>query len=155
MNFSLSFNETFSDGTFDFSDVLGPVSGSMTAGSSVYSFAGVRAFSYQFDPAGALSLVRLQFTGSGPTLGGGDFFGLFADINPDLTLSNGVSIGCGFTTDFGDGGAVTSYRYAVVTASNYVITPAGTAQVPDTLPLVMPGMLGLPAVRLVRRRSWV
>jgi hypothetical protein len=153
VSLSLSFNETFSDGTYAFSDPLGPVSGAMTAGGLGYGFTGVNPVAYSQLPTGELRLVQLQFTGSGPALGSGFFSGLYANITPDLTLFDGVRLGYGYTTDFGNGTSVTQYGYAIVTASSYSITANGTGQVPvpATLPLVLLGLLALPAT--ARRRA--
>lgn len=151
VSLSLTFNETWSDGSYDFSDALGPVSGSMTVGSNSFTFDGYVPFSYQGGFAGfSLDWVMPQFTGSGPTLGGGDFFGLFAQITPDLTLVSDLRLGYGFTTVYPDGITVTNYGYARIGADSYSITPAGQVPVPATLSLVMTALL---AAGWTRRRT--
>ncbi len=152
VDLSLSFNETWSDGTYSFLDPLGPVSGSATVGAHTFSFTGGHPFSYRSNGVtGEVIDVQPQFTGTGPTLGGGDFFGLFAVITPSLTL-NSLRLGYGFTTNFPEELSVTNYGYAQISLDNYRITPNGPNElpVPATLSLVM---LGLLAAGVVRRRA--
>jgi hypothetical protein len=153
VSLSLTFNETWSDGSYSFGDSLGPVSGSMTVGSHSFSFTGGDPFSYSYNlPTGDVNWVQPHFTGTGPVLGGGDFFGLFAQFTPALTLLSDLRLGYGFTTNFPDGFSITNYGYAVITADSYTITPGGTnpVPVPATLSLVM---LGLLAAGYTRRHA--
>lgn len=152
VSLSLTFNETFSDGTYDFSDPIGPVSGTMTVGSFSYSFDDAQPFTYSYNvPTGNVNWVQHQFLGTGPDLGGGEFYGLFAAFTPALTLQFPLQLGYGFTTAYPDGLTVTSYGYAQITADSYSITPAvGTVPVPATLPLVACALL---AAGWVGRRS--
>lgn len=152
VDLSVTFNETWSDGTYSFLDPLGPVSGSATVGANAFSFTGGHPFSFSSNGVtGQVINVQPQFTGTGPTLGGGDFFGLFAVITPALTLES-LRLGYGFTTNFPEGLSVTNYGYAQISLDNYRITPNGPNEVPApaTLSLVM---LGLLAAGFVRRRA--
>jgi len=152
VSLSLTFNETWSDGSYSFADPLGPVSGSMTVGGHSFTFNGADPFAYGYDlPSGNVNWVQPMFTGTGPALGGGDFFGLFAQISPALTLLSDIRLGYGFTTTY-PGGSSTSYGYAHITADSYTITPSGTNPVPApaTLSLAMAGLL---AAGFVRRRA--
>jgi hypothetical protein len=151
VSLSLSFNETWSDGSYAFSDVLGPVSGSMTVGAHSFGFTGASPFSYGFNVnTGAAEWVQPLFTGTGPVLGGGDFYGLFAQFTPALTLLGDLRLGYGFTTTYPDGFTITNYGYAVITADSYTVIAGGPNPVPApaTLSLVM---LGLLAAGLTRR----
>ena len=151
VNLTLNFNETFSDGSYDFSDNLGPVSGQMSVGGANYVFDDVVPFSYQGGFGGfALGWVMPRFTGTGPVLDGGDFFGLFAQITPGLTLADDLRLGYGFTTRYPDGLTVTNYGYAHIRADSYSFTPTVQVPTPATLPLVRAALL---AVGLVRSRK--
>lgn len=98
---SLTFNETFSDGSYSFADNLGPVSGSMTVGNAGYSFDGFWPITYHLAPDGSsLEWVTPVFTGTGPDLGTGDFFGLWASFTPALTLAGELALGFRFELDF-------------------------------------------------------
>lgn len=141
VSLSLTFNETFTDGTYTFADDLGPVSGSMTVGSTSFTFDGYTPWSYQYDlGTGDVTFVNPRFTGTGPTLGGGDFFGMYAAITPALTLASDLLLGYGFTTVYDDGFTITSYGYAKLTADRYSITPAAVPE-PSTLALFAVGCL--------------
>ena len=138
VNLSLTFNETWSDGSYSFGDPLGPVNGSMTVGTHSFSFTGASPFTYSYDlGTGAVTWVQPKFTGTGPTLGGGDFFGVFAQFSPALTLLSDLRLGYGFTTSFPEGLTITNYGYARITADSYSITPANAVPAPATLSLVM------------------
>lgn len=151
VNLSLTFNDTFSDGSYDFGDDLGPVSGSMTVGGASFSFNDYVPYSYQGGFGGfPLSWVMPRFTGTGPALGTGDFFGLFAQITPALTLAGDLLLGYGFTTAYPDGITITNYGYARITADSYSFTPANAVPAPATLSLVM---LALVAAGWARRRA--
>jgi len=144
MSLSLTFNDTFSDGTYDFSDNLGPVSGTMQVGALSYTFNDFTPFSYNYNPGdNSVNWVYPQFLGAGDEPAGGDLFGLFVQLTPALTVMNPISLGFGFTN-----GLVTSYRYVQFTGSG-VVTPVGTVPVPATLPLVAAALL---ALALNRRR---
>lgn len=150
VNLTLNFNDTFSDGSYNFSDNLGPVSGQMTVGAESFVFNGFVPFSYQGDLTGTqLNWVMPQFTGSGPVLGGGDFFGLFARMTPSLTLADDMQLGYGFTTRYPDGFTATSYGYARIHADSYSFTPTVQVPTPATAPLVL---MALMLAGVVRRR---
>ncbi len=153
VSLSLTFNETWSDSSYSFGDSLGPVSGSMTVGAHSFSFTGADPFSYSYDlGTGDVNWVQPKFTGTGPVLGGGDFFGVFAQFSPALTLLSDLRLGYGFTTNYPDGFTVTNYGYARITADSYTVTPGGPhpVPVPATLSLVM---LALLAARVTRRHA--
>lgn len=148
---SLTFNETFSDGTYDFSDALGPVSGSMTVGSASFTFNGFDAYSYKGGFAGfPLDWVMPRFTGTGPTLGGGELYGLFAQITPGLTLDGELRLGYGFTTTFPDGFSITNFGYARIAPGQYSIAPAHAVPAPSTVLLTL---LALAAAGGLQRRA--
>lgn len=150
VDLTLHFNETWSDGSYDFSDPLGPVSGSAQVGANTFNFTGADPFSYVGFP-NAVTKVQPKFTGTGPTLGGGDFFGLFALFTSSLALED-LQLGYGFTTVYPDGLTITNYGYALISLDDYSVTPGGPNRLPApaTLPLVM---LALMALGLVRRRG--
>jgi hypothetical protein len=151
VNLSLTFNDTFSDGSYDFSDNLGPVSGSMTVGSASFTFNDYRPLSQRGGFGGfPLEWVEPMFTGTGPALGTGELFGLFAMFTPALTLFDDLLLGYGFTTAYPGGLTVTSYGYARITPDSYTITPASPVSAPATLSLVM---LALAAAGWSRRRA--
>lgn len=151
VSLSLTFDDTFSDGSYDFGDDLGPVSGSMTVGSASFSFDGYDPYSYKGGFAGfPLEWVMPRFTGTGPVLGGGAFYGLFALITPALTLADDLLLGYGFTTAYPDGFTITNFGYARIGATQYSITPAHAVPVPATLSLVA---LALLAAGWARRRT--
>jgi hypothetical protein len=149
VDLSLTFNETFSDHTYSFTDDLGPVSGTMTVGSAHYVFNGYNPYSYSYNiPAGDVKWVEPMFLGTGPLIGTGELFGLFALFTPELTLVDDLLLGYGFTTDYGDGASSTAYGYARLTADRYSITPAVTpVPEPATLLLLTAGLLGAAAIR--------
>lgn len=149
VNLSLTFNETWSDGSYSFSDVLGPVSGSMSVGSHNFIFNAGNGYSYSSGGGGGLNWVEPKFLGTGPTLGGGDFFGLFATFTPTLALQGEMYLGYGFTTAYPDGISITSYGYAKIAADSYTITDATVVPEPATLSLAMTGLL---AAGFARRR---
>lgn len=150
VDLTLHFNETWSDGTYDFSDPLGPVSGSAQIGAYTFDFTGADPHAY-IGQGNAVVKVQPKFTGTGPTLGGGDFFGLFALFTTSLALDD-LELGYGFTTVYPDGLTSTSYGYALISLDDYSVTPGGPNRLPApaTLPLVM---LALVALGLVRRRA--
>ncbi|MDO9074286.1 MAG: hypothetical protein Q7U73_13575 [Rubrivivax sp.] len=135
---TLNFNETFSDGSYDFSDNLGPVSGGLTVGSASVAFDGFQAYVY----SGGQTLVSVSpyFTGSGDAPAGASLFGLFMTITPALTVQGPLRLGYGFTTSFSDGSSTTSYRYVEMEGSSSIV-PTGTVPAPATLPLVAMSLL--------------
>jgi hypothetical protein len=152
VSLSLTFNETFSDGTYSFADDLGPVTGAMTVGSSSFAFDGVTPYSYQYaDFAGQqVAWVTPYFTGTGPTFTGptfgtGTLFGLFMSIATDLTLVGDLQLGYAFTPVVADGSA--TYGYAKLTPDSYSITPASVPE-PSTFALLALGSV----LALARRR---
>lgn len=151
VSLSLTFNETFSDGTYDFTDPLGPVSGVMSVGAAGFTLDNAVPWAYQGGVAGfPLNWVMPQFTGTGPTFAGGDFYGLFGRFTPGLTLDGDLLLGYGFTTQFPNGGSATNYGYAHIHADQYSITPTHPASAPATVSLVMAAML---AAGVLRRRG--
>ena len=152
VDLTLSFNETWSDASYSFADPLGPVSGSATVGAHHFDFTGGNAFAYSYNGnTGDVNWVEPQFTGTGPTLGGGDFFGLFGVITPQMTL-NSLFLGYGFTTTYPDGFSITNYGYAQISLDDYTITPGGPNPVPAPATLSL-AMLGLLAAGFARRRA--
>lgn len=153
VDLSVSFNESWTDNTYSFADPLGPVSGTMTAGAHAFTFDGGNPFSYSYDGnTGDILTVRPQFTGIGPVLGGGDFFGLFATFDTSMNLLGDLLLGYGFTTVFDGGITITNYGYARITADSYTVTPGGPNPVPVPATLSL-AMLGLLAAGAVRRRT--
>jgi hypothetical protein len=141
VSFSLSFNETFSDGTYSFSDNLGPVTGSLLIGGLSYALDGYQTGGYGTDFSG-LVYVNPQFTGTGPGIGGADFTGLFVPITPDLTFYGNPYFQ--FTTHLG---TVTAPYYAYVVGEGS-IDQIGDVPEPGTLALAFLGLLGVFAVRV-------
>lgn len=151
VNLSLTFNETWSDGSYSFADPIGPVSGGMTVGSHSFAFNDGAAYSYAGFPNN-VSWVEPMFLGAGPTLGGGEFYGLFAQFTPGLALVDDMYLGYGFTTVYPDGFTITNYGYARIAADSYTITPGGPNPVPAPASLSLV-MLGLLAAGFARRRA--
>lgn len=148
VNLSVTFNETWSDGSYSFADPLGPVSGSATVGTHAYSLTGADP-NFMTISGGMLSAVGIKITGTGPVLAGGDFFG-FASFTPALALDS-LALGYGFTTVFPGGSSVTSYGYALITPDDYQVTPGGPNAVPAPATLSL-ALLGLLAASCARRR---
>ncbi len=142
MSLQLSFNDTFSDGTYAFSDDSGPISGVMQLGSASYTFDDYTPQSYSYDGAtGQLLWVGLQFLGTGPAPAGAELFGLFVRMTPQLTLLDPMRLGFGFTTSNGDL-TVTNYRYLDFTGSGS-IQPVGTVPLPSSMALAAAALLAL------------
>lgn len=153
VDLTLRFNETWSDGTYDFSDPIGPVSGSASIGSYAFTFTGGTPYAMIGNGSTVLT-VQPFFTGTGPTLGGGDFFGLFGGFTPALTLDY-LLLGYGFTTVFPDGSSGTSYGYARISLDDYTITPDRQTPLPTpaTLPLAALALAITGALRRTRRAA--
>ena len=150
VDLTLRFNETWSDGTYSFSDPIGPVSGSASVGSYAFAFTGGKPYAMLGNSSNVV-YVQPMFTGTGPTLGGGDFFALFGRFTPALTLDY-LLLGYGFATVFPDGSSLTSYGYAHISLNDYTITPDGQNPLPTpaTLPLVMLALAGATAALRLR-----
>ncbi len=151
MTLSLTFNETYSDRTYSFTDNLGPVSGTMSVGAGNYVFSNYLPFTYSIDSTtGDVLWVGTRFTGSGPAPSGADLFSLFLVITPDMTLFNDPRLGFGWTTQYDSGISVTNYGYVDFTGEG-TISRASRVPEPASIALLGLGLLGLVASR--RRRS--
>jgi hypothetical protein len=147
VNLSLTFNETFSDGTYSFADNLGPVSGLMSIGSASYSFNNALANSYSYDiSSGEAIWVAPRFVGSGTSIGQDEFYGMTMQITPTFTLLNDILLGFGFTN-----GSSTSYGYARITPSQYSFTTA--VPEPPTVVLMTLGLVALGFLAIRHRRT--
>lgn len=148
---SLTFNETFSDGSYDPADNLGPVSGSAQAGSLSFAFNGFKpnAYGYNSQAPQLVTWVSPLFTGTGPDINGGHFYGLLFSITPALTLLyDTLMLGYAFEVQPG----VTSLAYSEIRVEQYTVTPVDPTRVPTppTLPLVLSALAGF---GLLRRRG--
>lgn len=146
MTLSLTFNETYSDRTYDFTDNLGPVSGTMTVGAlTPYVFGDYVPTAAGFDSTGLL-WVGTMFTGSGPVPSNADLYGLILAITPDMTLFSNPQLGFGWTTQYSDGFSITNYGYVEFTGQG-TITRANQVPEPASIALLGIGFLGLVASR--------
>lgn len=147
---SLTFNETFADGSYDFADPLGPVSGAMHIGSASFVLDDVEPWTYLPNPStGGVAWVRPLFKGGGPRIDGADFYGLLAAISPDLQLVGELVVAYGITTTSPHGGSSTAFGYARLATRSVDIRHVGEVPAPPSLPLAMTALL---AAGWVRRR---
>ncbi len=138
MSMTINFNETFSDGSYDFSDNLGPVNGVLQMGAMTWTFDDYDAYAYGYNGfGGALSWVEPKFLGSGPAPTGANLFGLFVQMSTSLTVMNEVQLGFAFPR-----GSVTSFRYIEFTGAGQAV-PLGQVPVPPTAALVAAAALAL------------
>lgn len=123
-----------------------PTLGEVVLGASTYGLSLAQLYSYQSDATtGVINWFQFQVQGTGPaTSNGGDFFGLWLTVRPDLGLDR-ASVGFGYTTTFPDGTGFTSYGY-LTSEGSYRVEPL-TVPLPATLPLLALGLVALGASR--------
>lgn len=147
VHLTMSFNETWSDGTYLFTDPLGPASGSMTVGGFAFVFNDAKPNAYGGD-ADNVQYVRPIFTGTGPTLAGQEFYALFFSLTPAMQLTGDMLLGYSLALP-----SAVVYSYATITPTSYTVTRDAVNAVPTpaTLPLVGLALLALGWTR--RRRT--
>jgi hypothetical protein len=144
VSWTFTLDDTFAGLNAYGGDVLGiasqPTSGSLSLGSSVYELTNAPLYSFTYESAsGDISNFVFQLQGSGPaSASGGDFFGMFFSVAPDLSLLSS-QIGFGYSTS-----VFTSYGY-VDTAGSYRVERLAVP-LPGTLPLLVVGLAGLAAL---------
>jgi hypothetical protein len=124
---------------------LGLASGQLALGAVVWQLDHGYIMSYQYQFTGEVDWYQLRFTGTGPSItNGGELFGLFLQVTPDLQLVAGpgsINAGFGYSN-----ATVTSYSYASLGGDFEVTHP-----VPEPTSVGLTG-LGLAVLRLARRR---
>lgn len=147
-----SFSVTFDDGFLALAFPLGfdpaPVSGSLNLGGTVTALTGGFLPFLSFSGSDIL-VYGFQFSGVGPQIaGGGDFFGLFLNLNPALGLTAAPQVGYGYTTFFDGGGSVTSYGYVAGGEGGFRVRRAVPA--PPAAWLMLAGLAAAVGRRFIR-----
>lgn len=142
VSLSLTFNDTFSDGSYSFLDDSGPVNGVLSLGGLTYTFDDYAAWGYYTDNANALLSVGLQVLGAGPAPAGAELFGLFVNFSLSLAVTEVMRLG--FVV-----GPGVNFSYVEISGSGQA-TPVSAVPLPSTLALLGAAFLAWP---LVRRRA--